>query len=267
MSKRRPESHDFSESTDSWRSTRSRLFSDNASFNTPNDNDLHFDPSVSILVDLLKIINNYKKIQNDENELNGKAMSLLHEFPENSNIKMLKYTNQIIEISIFNKQHLYHNTNFPFLREPMSISVQSDVFANNIASYRCFKKIILKNIKIEPILSTLELYNDRLGQITFQMKCFIRCNNGGLVLESLIDNKILESANIIFNMPNIWYISYMLISNDSNLNNNDKINLIQEIWKNLSLCFQEMNDIEVAVTVDNENVIKIANILHCYYTN
>lgn len=275
MSKRRPDIE--TESDEIWRSTRSRVSNGAATSTTEPMLDVQYynDPSTLCIQHIVKMLQNYKTTQlgeiPSEMETRAQMTKLLDEFPESSTVPSLKYANQMIEIPIFDALcndvfTLKYNESFPFLREPMSISVQGDSFVENVSSYTCFKKIILKSVKIQPCVETLNIMHDDLGIPHFYMSCFIITENG-LRIQSLLNDQLLQSSNILLRMQHVWYIGSEAIKRDVCLTTDDKTILINELWGNFARCFHMMDIIDVAVNVtSSDNIVAITNILHCYFT-
>lgn len=264
MSKRRSDSDDMADHNESTRSSRSKIMNVSSSTNTTID--LHIDPSISTIISILQLINECTGKHEESTQLHEQAYKLSLQYPDSFTNNILKYNNQIIEISILDNIRLHYNLNFPFLREPNSISIQSNTFSENITNYKCFKKIILKNAKVVPILESVQFSRDlETKKIRFRSDCYIECCNG-FQINSYLNDEILESSNILFNMLNVWYISYMLLLNDGGLTSDLKHQLIHKIWRNFMTCFSALENVEIAVNVDSENNVRIANILHCYYT-
>lgn len=227
--------------------------------------------SLSQICKFLEAINEYKNVENNKEENIAKAHNLLRLHPDENDVRMLKYVNQTIVIPIFNDNNqfkLQYNSKFPFLREPMSISSQSDYFINNIGSFRHFKKIILKNARIQMISQSItKLPIDQFNlKGRFEMNCEIFASDGRSI-QCKITEKILESANILLERPNVWNIAYECVNFDDSFNDEQKTYLFGEIWKNVALCFQMMENVEIGVSVDKQCNVHICNILHNYFTN
>lgn len=180
-------------------------------------------------------------------------------------IKRLKYTNQIIEIPLYPKPiNIKYNSNFPFIREPMSLSVQCDKFITNPEKYQTFNKIILKNSTIVPLMHTLQLSKNINSHLAFTINCYIVSQNNTSIIAEL-NEAVFDAANIMFESPEMWTFGYRYINFDTELRDADKVLLISEYWRNFKLLFCEMTNLDLVVSVKHDKV-RILNILHHHFT-
>lgn len=206
------------------------------------------------------------------NELRKKlVVEYLQQFPESNYLKPLRYTNQIIEIPIFSNvcsipPKLYYNENFPFRREPTSLSVNIEKFISNISNYSNLRKLIVKNAKIKIIPNSFTIYNNDNDQISFCFDCCLYGMDNNCSTHSTIDESILEGSNILLSHKNIWLIIFNIIKTESE--SQERITfLLNLIFTNLSNIFNMMENIDVVVSVNGNHDFKISHILHHYYTN
>lgn len=230
------------------------------------------DPSILEICQILKTIDSLKGFNSDPESFKDLANNLLLQFPDKGNYNALKYTNQLIEIPLNlncdvnpSDLELYYYENFPFVREPMSISSDVIYFIENLNTFTHFKKIILKGCKLKIIPETMSLNQDEYGQNLFVVECLIYSSDGRTI-KTVINNKVLSSANILFDKENLWNLVFRIIENDENINLENQRLLLSRFCINLYKCFEKMENIEVGVTVDSNLNVTILNILHNYYT-
>lgn len=265
MSKRRS---DYDETClDSYRSSRSeKKASLRSVFNTVEESE---NLSVIAVCKVLATIDSLKGQSHDSiDRYRENACYLLQKFPENDCTPLLKYTNQMVEIPLFvdSELQLHYYEKFPFVREPMSISTSVEYFTENMLSFTHFKKIILKNARLRIAPDSLGMmFNSGKNRKEIVASCIIISPNGRNI-QSVITEDVLSSANILFEQPHLWRISYEIIENDENLGQVEKNQLLGQVWWNLCRCFDLMDSIELGVTVDKEHRVRICNILHNYYT-
>ncbi|AWU75266.1 hypothetical protein CAS74_003608 [Pichia kudriavzevii] len=268
MSKRRSDEDDFSDgvSITSLKSSRSKISLTQSADSLFSNVNQYVDPNTLELCRVIQFIEFFKGNVVGDDEVRLRALKILEKTPDPSITKTLKYNNQTVELPILGEEfQLEYNSTFPFLREPMSISVQCSELLSNTNNYRCFKKIILKNSTLKPILPSIEFYYDTYSQLRFRLQCLLCDSSENQVLCILTDSLLLAS-NILLRMPHIWYISYELLKSDNSLNLSDKRELICRIWKNLEVLFRKAQNLEVVVKVDPTGAIQVTDLLHNYFT-
>lgn len=265
MSKRRS---DYDESCfDSYRSSGSeKKVSVGKNFNVAEECE---DPSLTAVCKVLQAVDKLKGVGGENfDRYKTKAKCLLEQFPEDDQIPPLKYTNQMVEIPLLcdSELKLYYYENFPFVREPMSISTSVEYFCENISSFTHFKKIILKNARLRIVPDSMGMvFNSNTKRKEIAASCLILSPNGNKA-PSFVTNEVFSAANILLEQPHLWQIAYELIVNDENLSLVDKRLFLSRLWRNLCQCFELMENIELGVTVDRDCQVRISTILHSYYT-
>lgn len=189
---------------------------------------------------------------------------LIQKYPESTYFKPLKYSNQIIEIPINsngnNNIQLLYNDNFPFRRDHnISLRVNMANFMEHISSYRNFKRLIIKNSKIKIVPNYLDISQCDTSLATFSLNCIIYSKDDpNIFFCSKLSENCLDSSNIFLLQKRLWFIM------KNELNINDQISSI--LMKDLISIFDNMDQIELIVSVDNQLNVRILNILHSYYT-
>lgn len=270
MSKRKGDNDVYEVFGESLRSTRSCLTLNSHILDHNSNQPLYHVENpflIKSIQDLLNLIFTVKCKTIDELMLREQSVSLSQQLrTPMGEVKRLKYTNQIIEIPIYPKPIVIkYNSNFPFIREPMSLSVQCDKFLANPYNYQLFNKIILKNATIVPLMHTLQIILNPNTQLSFTLDCYIVSENKSSI-ESQLNENVFDAANIIFELPELWRFGYCYINSDTELRDADKVLLISEYWRNFKLMFSEMSNLDLLVSVKQDKV-HIHNILHHHYTS
>ncbi len=187
---------------------------------------------------------------------------------QNTNVH--KYNNHTIEVPFLNNGYfqLKYNPNFPFSRDPYSISVQCLDFVQDLGNYTHFKKIILKNAKILLHLETLQFEEQQGPFIGFTIECDIySLVNPNFRVRSILTDKLLIASNVILEVPEVWVHAYSVASG---YGNDARSAQLCYYWGNLEKCFAMMDQIDVAVVVRRTNMgdlnVVISDILHAYHT-
>lgn len=243
----------------------------NASFT--NEEEIE-NPTIITICKILHAIDTFKGLEDpyylDYTRYKPRSEDLLIRYPENNEINQLKYTNQLIEIPIFIDEgdysdfQLYHNKNFPFIREPMSIGTTLAGLMENRLKFKHFRRINIKNAKLRLINDSIlvELVNNKRE---FMARCMI-CDEYGREIDALVTSQLLMASNILFERQNLWEMFFDLVENDEDISIFDKRLMINKFCSNLNKCFDLMEDIDLALTVNHDGTIVIENILHSYYT-
>lgn len=227
------------------------------------------DPSLTTVCKVLRAVDELKGVWVDSvDRYKSRAKCLLEQYSEDSQVPPLKYTNQMVEIplSCDSEMKLHYYENFPFVREPMSISTSVEYFSENMSSFTHFKKIILKNARLRIVPDSMGMvFNPNTKRKEIAASCLILSPNGNNAT-SIVTNDVLSAANILLEQPRIWRIAYEVIEKDENLSLVDKRLFLSRLWGNLCRCFELMDEIELGVTVDRDCQVRISTILHSYYT-
>lgn len=221
----------------------------------------------------------------DERTLLNETRRILNMYPAVQK-SSLHYQNQPVEIPIFGDLNLRLNSNFPYRREPISISTDLDHFIENFQSFSHFKKVLLRNVELELLPETFAYHplcticrkflykeadfndhhhhaNSSCIRPSFKINCKLKSNE--CELECPISESTLLLANIFLQLPHIWLAIYDTIMNNTNLNLEMKRRVFLHCFQNLFKCFIEIQFVDLAVTI-NDGKVEICNVFHNYYT-
>lgn len=210
---------------------------------------------------------------------------LVLDFFDERQFPMLHYQNQLIEIPLTGEIQLSYNQNFPYRRDPVSISTDVDYFLENLASFKIFKKVMIKNCHMFAIPNTIKnvykcnqcgLISEKLGvhdheeniepTSLIKFQCQITSSNNSLkILECPITEDTLRFSNILLEKSHLWNAISGLIS-AAQISPLQKSELEFECFHNLFSCLQKMDNINIAVNVNSDGQVIVNNIFHDYFT-
>lgn len=284
MSKRRASFHEAEESSEvsTIRSTKiNRTIScESSAIDSDLNNDLTFSHNL-----ISQVLTRVGELANTPVlDITAKTKTILDAYPERQ-FPMLHYQNQVIEIPLLGEINLSYNENFPYRREPISISTDVDYFLDNLDSFKIFKKVMIKNCHLIIIPDSFKniyrcnqcsyIYDyrehhahelDILPTSLLSFQCQISSNNNSeQFLQCPITEETLRFSNILLQKSNIWNGINAIISAAPILQEH-KRKLNFKCFQNLFKCFQLLQNINIAVNVNSNGEVTVSNIFHDYFT-
>lgn len=199
------------------------------------------------------------------------SLKAMLEAAPDRNYNVLHYQNQIIEIPLLGDIILGVNQNFPFRRDPVNISTDFGYFIDNMNHFKNFKKIMLKDCHIQVLSQT---YNVHLGsknvhepfcpQLIVEVQIFSN-SDPSKMLQCTLTEETLRLCNIVLLKPNLWVALVDAINHVTN-NKNHVLEAKEKCFFNLVRCFQLLEKVDVAVTLDSSMNVQLTNIFHDYFS-
>lgn len=258
-----------------------------SSASTVDSNQLHQHNDLEFSQNLIaQVLTRVSEITNSTHvNIPLQTQAILDAYPERL-LPLLHYQNQLIEIPLTGELKLCYNESFPYRREPISISTDVNYFLLNLNSFKIFKKVMIKNCRLSIISNSFEnIY--RCNQCAFvysqgeqhthdngvpptpllKFQCNITSyDHTNQVLKCPVTEETLRFSNILLQKSNIWNAINGILTSAS-LSSEQRNELEQRCFQNLFKCFQILDNVNIAVTVDNQGQVSVSNIFHNYFTS